>query len=462
MVEREGVERWRALVTQAKSGKIDLQTGDDELPDILDTFRRSEEVSKEGTKCEHGKSIVPKLIMDAIEGKEVKDMFSKYGQAQDGGGAIKDHTKLEEEKYVLISEVLTDEEFKELNGSLTSYDEARRSLMGELEDVGSAPAPSLRSLNCFSIPSTTSDGGVEFTQEICHNCMETIHEKNMASRRVFSNKTIKIIELAQNHSVPGKMVGDGTAASERGGDIDLTIEDDDDETGKQAISPNPANGGLLGSVPASSPESLPTRRSSRQQSSQKGKDIMVDSTDLLGKLRLKLLQECNLSPLGQHIYMNGVEILPDKNMETLGGLNVLAGSILYVQMDKRDLTREGKERYNEEEEAVISNLFSCCSGDDMTDVGGMGRTVERGFGGSWLSGAGVGGMREMEIDLVGSSKDQAIDLVDGTSSPAKMGQGGSIERKGEGRGGRDGDGDVIILDGEEVAIEPSSQGSMEF
>ncbi|GMH47866.1 hypothetical protein TrRE_jg483, partial [Triparma retinervis] len=69
-----------------------------------------------------------------------------------------------------------------------------------------------------------------------------------------------------------------------------------------------------------------------------------------------------------------------------GGLNVLAGSILYVQMDKRDLTRGGKKRYNEEEEAVISNLFSCFSGDDMTDVG---RTVE-GFGESWLSGAAVG------------------------------------------------------------------------
>lgn len=435
VVEREGVERWRGLVTQAKSGKIDLEIGKGDLADILDTFRRSDEVSKEGTECKHGKSIVPKLIRDAIEGKEIKDMFSKYGQALDGGGTIKEHAKLEEGKSVLISEVLTDEEFQELNGSLSSYDQSRKSLLGISEDAGVDALPSLKSLNSFTISSPPSDEvRVNFALEICQECMKEIHEKNMQSRRVFSNKTIKVIELAQNHSVPGKMAGvrDGTTTVGEGG-IDLTVEDDD-ETGKQTIPPNPVNGGLLGSVPATSPEIVPTRRSSRQQSTLKGKDIMVDSTDLLGKLRLKLLQECDLSPFGQHLYMNGVELLPEKNMETIGSLNVLAGSILYVQMDKRDMTREGRERYDDEEEAVISNLLSCCSGGDMINVGGRGRTVERGFGGSWLSGGG-GGTGDIEIDLVGSSNDQAIDLVEETSSPFKA-------RKS--RGGRDDD--VIVLD----------------
>ena len=59
-------------------------------------------------------------------------------------------------------------------------------------------------------------------------------------------------------------------------------------------------------------------------------------------------------------------------------------------MDKRDLTRAGKELRNDEEDAMVANLLSCCSGGEDIDVGGRGRAVERGFGGSWLMGGGGG------------------------------------------------------------------------
>lgn len=153
--------------------------------------------------------------------------------------------------------------------------------------------------------------------------MEKICKNSLESRKNFTNKAIRVIILAANHSVPGKVEDGGSSSSEKNEDDLIEIFQEGDAV--KVDSQDTKSGGLLGAVPINVSPATSSRRSSRQQSKNKAHDILVDSSDMLGKLRLKLLQICNLSPYGQHIYLKGVELPVDKNTDTIASLKVLAG-----------------------------------------------------------------------------------------------------------------------------------------
>ena len=317
LVEREGVERWRSLVSSAKEGVIDVNN-----PFLPQEFLRENNTRREGTRCDHNKALVPRLIRDAIEGKEVKEMFGRYGQSQDGGGVLVlkgDQCSIEDGKEILICEVISDQELKDLNKSLVNYNKAKKELMDTDKD-NDCGTPNLRSLNSFT---RSSPFEVKFQPDMCEECMEKICKNSLESRKNFTNKAIRVIILAANHSVPGKVEDGGSSSSEKNEDDLIEIFQEGDAV--KVDSQDTKSGGLLGAVPINVSPATSSRRSSRQQSKNKAHDILVDSSDMLGKLRLKVLQICNLSPYGQHIYLKGVELPVDKNTDTIASLKVLAG-----------------------------------------------------------------------------------------------------------------------------------------
>ena len=114
-----------------------------------------------------------------------------------------------------------------------------------------------------------------------------------------------------------------------------------------------------------------------------------------------LYEKSGISPVGQHLFYDGRELVADDNTKTLKELEILAGSTLYLQCDKRGHTKSEKEQYEEHTAGALDQLM-CCLGDDPSTKS----RVENGFGGSWLmqgtktsSGASGGGQDGMVVDL---------------------------------------------------------------
>jgi len=143
-----------------------------------------------------------------------------------------------------------------------------------------------------------------WTRGACAGCMSEKKDQSEKDKKSFENKPVMIMQLASNAPVP-------------------------DSSGNEE---DANEGGVLVSSTA--------RRSSRGSAARGQKTAIVSSGDMLGKLRLQLYQEHNFSPLGQRLYLGGVEL--SENESTLESLGVTAGCTIHLQNDKRGASKAEK------------------------------------------------------------------------------------------------------------------------
>ncbi len=276
-------------------------------------------------------------------------------------------------------ELLTEDELNDLNSHLHQYD----SLRGIENESSIVP--------CNTIE-TFKRAGEEyvciFESELCEECGSIAAEMRVRDLSKFKNKAVMVTHLATNAHIPG------TAES-----LDSNVE-----------------GGVLAATTGA--------RTTRNRG-KKGHEIFVDSRDTLGNFRLKLFENLNLSPVNQHVFYNGVELATDQNMSSLASLGILAGSTIYVQNDKRNMTKAGKAEHDRQEETILEVLYSCIGteeswGDNHNSYeksdSSSSRRRERGFGGSWLTAGVSQGSSEPE------KESEVIELLDsGTEEEPEAG-----------------------------------------
>ena len=397
LVDRDAVERWRDIVESSKSGFFGDGGKDcavfertiDDYSDVIDC------------DCEKKGAMVPQRVYDALKGKEVADMFDPvYGQYQDGGGNL-DEVKVSRASgndrsssldcRVLICEVITEEELRCLNKSLAAYLKFFRggftsddgSNDEDSEDEGDNDKDSdndendddtykysIIPLNKITLRGDPPSSEPSFSQKVCHECMNELHEKKIVARASFQHEVVKVVVVPENHSVPG---------------VEVTKKNDEAaEDPAQSQNSDETTTSTSAEVEILSPRSM-RRRSSRQQSSQKVHSIIVDSTDTLATFRLKLVEQAQMFPLGQKIYYAGRELtaIDDSDRKTLESFSVLAGATIYIQTKNMSRGRKHAEFQNMQE-ACMERL--CNSVDSNSKSSGTGqRHFERGFGGSWLT-----------------------------------------------------------------------------
>jgi hypothetical protein len=295
---------------------------------------------------------------------------------QKGGKAPK---SIESPEYPLDSlekkgEFLTLEELNAVNESLLQLDGIR--------GIDSVDSSIIKSLNSVIIRRSND---IKWTNEACSECMAELRTKSEKDKKSFFNKKIIVVQIASSAPIPDMDGGDGAFQ-------DIADEDD---------------GGVLGSS---------GRRSSRNSAPRGRKEVFVSSNDMLGKLRLNLNQEHGFSPVGQHLFFKNAELGFDDNQKTLESFGITAGCTVYLQIDKLGKSKAEKEKHQNDEDILLSQLFSYVeSADaDRTEAGsgsGSARAVERGFENSWLTSNGNGASREQEIVVVVDSDEEKEEII---------------------------------------------------
>ncbi|GMH94903.1 hypothetical protein TrST_g7764 [Triparma strigata] len=408
LVDRKGLQAWRTQVNEiARAGSID-----DKHSGIQEVFRESESDNALRCDCQEAKALIPERLNNVLLGVAPDQGYYdpyRIGVESEAG----DDAKMKQ------CELVTGEELEALNLSLREHD-ILRGLYERGDEDNDKPVSKVTSYNTATLKQEES-GVRNWTWEVerCSECMKSLSDEELAKRMQFERKKIRVISVPNNHSVPGvarkvvEEVEDDKDNNDNNDEFTPGGDDDGRYDGRNA-SKNANEGGILGSVLSGeevpqakrqaggekeeaadfgSPASTGTRRSKRQASAGKSEEVEVNSSDKLGNLRLKLWEQFGTSPVGQHMYFNGKELVFGDNEKTLFELQVTAGSTIYVQMDKRGMTKGEREQFHEDEEGLIATLFSSCGSDENS---GSNR-VERGFGGSWLmGGSGVGGGDEVE------------------------------------------------------------------